>query len=196
MEYGEVVGGPGETDLDHGLSRREIRDHSHALNSRFTTGPLEVDEKIRSRGYAWPNPTSPERMYLVRLGGIHAPHFTSPEFGRLHQFSVVESHPDGTVLEFCSKERGRSYLQGLIQFNSAGEARWIRWEHYLEGERYSGGHATFPEAPSNDDARQYLLPDWSRSWRNLGREDWQGEPQYRFIEETFLSWSIDGRRVF
>ncbi len=109
---------------------------------------------------------------------------------------MKESTPEGLTIEFCPEERDGAWMTGFMKLNTVGQVREIRWEIQSKGELYSGGVATFPIPGPSPVSRQFFLPDWSRTWRSTGREDWQGMRTFTFIDTSFLMWWIDGREVF
>lgn len=183
---------------DPGLKRRLEREGRYysgttPLDSPVSVGPLAIDSVILERGYARYQPAG---FWKAWLGGTHAAFFTSPVFGSMHRFKVIEPRGPLSSISFCPPRKGNSWIQGFMEMDEEGDVRRIRWVHFLDGEVLSGGEATFNFLAADPAARRFFLPDWSRTWRATGRTDSAGNPIFAFGETEFLSWSIDGRRVF
>lgn len=133
---------------------------------------LSWNRRVSREGYAFPvRRTDRDGSYsswsYPPLEADFAPHFLDSVFGELHRFQLGLADREGWVLRFCTRERGKPYLQGTLELTPDTllyRAEWhFRTPEPVEG---AGGWTRFPY-PSLDDPAPLPLPVESMIWREL-----------------------------
>jgi hypothetical protein len=142
-------------------------------------------QTIRTKGYGWPSLEVGSAEWVnPPLEGSMVEVFFAREFAEDHTFSWKSGEP-GVVL-FCSRNRSRPYIDGVVTLDPDGVLQSIEWV-FRGGRRQGlagGGAAFLASSPGPGERR---LPSVGIAWRQL--------PDGRFFQRTFQysKWLSESR---
>lgn len=143
---------------DHGYGRRILRNGPQGGYESWVYPPLQAD---------------------------FAPHFAEEEFGRLHDFRLLDRLDDGWLLGFCprSPDDDRPWVKGRMRVSADTLLAWAEWRfHTPEPDEHAGGRAAFPAVRRGE--RVFLLPTEGIFWRRLP------DGTYDLTHEKYEGWLV------
>lgn len=99
----------------------------------------------------------------------HPDHFIEDSFGHLQVMSLVRQGTGMPYIRFCSRDRRRPYVAGLLLLTEDTTLAEAAWEfHTPRPDEHAGGRAWYLPPRGSTEGPRYLLPSTAVFWRQRG----------------------------